>query len=86
MEYSAIPALCEHLIHRLTELSEGDYGMEDTVILYEALNSIRTTLNNTAVRDRRPQQKPVAQRLGGCAIPTILKNEDKPHYINIWKF
>lgn len=83
MEYSVIPGLCEHLIHKLTDLSEGDFGMEDTVLVYQALQSINETLNLLVVSDRRPLP-PTTPRLGGCATPTIIKAQAAP-YINIWK-
>ena len=86
MENSAIPELCEDIIHKLTELRNGDFSMEDTVRLYEVLESIREELNTLVVSNRRAL--PLSNTIvGGVATPTVIKEAPKQKsYINIWKF
>ena len=86
MENSAIPGLCEDIIHKLTELKNGDFSMEDTVRLYEVLESISEELNTLVVSNRRALPLPNTT-VGGVATPTVIKEAPKQkHYINIWKF
>ena len=85
MSYSVIPGLCESLKRRLTKLSEGEYGIEETVRLFEVLNRFEEELNMADIRDRRTRRSTDHQRLDGVATPTVIR-EERQTYVDTWNF
>ena len=87
MSYSVIPTLCESLKRRLDKLSQGDYGVEETVRVFEVLHRFEEELNNTVFLDRRTRRATDYERLGGVSTPTIIREEpSKSALIDTWDF
>lgn len=73
MSKSVIPKMVEGIIEELEELSRGNYGIEDTISLYTALEEINTILDELCIREKEPYEEPVQPKTVQRRKPNLKK-------------